>query len=215
MKIADVIARTSVKTRGEPKPFDLLRTAVANSGDGDTVSLTVDEIAILYRHFMPKTAKAKKGLFDFAWVALAAAVQDLRAQIRFVYSTGSQIAATDGHRLHVLSGQTMPAGYYTINGDPIERPEKFPDFARVIPDSDGATSWTLSAEELAARIVDIGSKSKGSKFVYKLPSGHKVAKKYLDGAVNGAPTLEYYSHGRSRAICIREGDHTAVIMPIE
>lgn len=69
MNIADIVTTASTRAiRGEPKPFDIIRDAIAASKN-EVAALSEAEMAILYRHFMPKTARAAAGVFDASWMA--------------------------------------------------------------------------------------------------------------------------------------------------
>jgi len=228
MKISELATfiSKSPKAAKSIKPFDMLRQAVESSGESEMVTLSFNEVATLYAHFMPKTARASAGVFDFAWVARAMAKKDVRYYLNYVYSDGARTIATDGRRMHVLTGQSLPQGYYTITGDRADEDAKYPDIDRVIPQYSQCQTWTLTAEVLAACIVDTGGKGKDWAFAYMLPSGHKVNKKYFDDAINGMDSVTYYSlphtpdperdydRLNSNSILIRHGNVQAVVMPM-
>ena len=226
MKISEVATfiRNNPKAVKSSKPFDMLRQAVESSGESETVTLSLAEVAALYAHFMPKTVRASAGVFDFAWVARAMAKKDVRYYLNYVYSDGARTIATDGRRMHVLAGQSLPQGYYTAAGDQVDEDAKYPDIDRVIPQYSQCQTWTLTAEELAACIVDTGDKGKDWAFAYMLQSGHKVNKKYFDDAINGMDSVTWHSLPHTpdpkrdydrlnpNSILIRHGNVQAVVM---
>ena len=227
MKISELATFISKNQKAvkSSKPFDMLRQAVESSGESETVTLSFNEVAALYAHFMPKTVRASAGVFDFAWVARAMAKKDVRYHLNYIYSDGARTIATDGQRLHILTGQSLQQGYYTAAGDRVGDDAKYEDIDRVIPQYSQCQTWTLTAEELAACIVDTGCKGKDWAFAYVPPSGHEVYKKYFDEAINGMDSVTYhslphtpdpkrdYTRPNPNPILIRHGNVQAVVMP--
>ena len=101
------------------------------------------ELLGLLRYFAPSAPTGKPKTPE-DWVRLAVADGDTRKYLNYVYSTGDQLAASNGHRIHVMdtTPEAHPQGFYhpetmtpatDINGN-----YTFPDFNRLFsasPDS--------------------------------------------------------------------------------
>lgn len=119
-----------------------------------------EALAKLLAFFMPKSPKGKT---VEAWVASAASKKDIRAYLRFVCATGTELVATDGHRLHLTPG-FLPRGLYDpvtyvklwdlyedCETVPAGHPGKFPDYRRIIPARD-----TVLLSSLGQQVLDKG-----------------------------------------------------------
>lgn len=94
-------------------------------------------LALLYRHFLPnrKTGSVKTA---FDWVAKAVAgpkEQCTRPQHQFVYATGQEIVATNGHICFVAPDDREPGYYHPVIGYVVDETADYPDYKRLFPDS--------------------------------------------------------------------------------
>ena len=103
--------------------------------------LTDKQLDSLLLYFAP--AQPKKAKAAIEWAAKAAAVQDVRKYLCYVWVSPEGVAyATDGHCLHAaeVSLSEYPSGYYcpkTLASVP-EMTEKYPDCERVFANNVGA-----------------------------------------------------------------------------
>lgn len=165
-----------------------------------------EALARLLKFFMPTKAKAKT---LEAWVASAAAVKDLRGYLKFVYSDGFHMVATDGARLHGAPA-TLPAGLY----DPVSLakvwelddpagPGKYPDWQRVVPQRK-----TMPVDDVALTVV--------SKTETAFQHG-AVLSKFITTQLNGAlERCDRISVIDIASSALLEGDDGvfAVVMPL-
>ena len=94
----------------------------------ETYDIPAAEAAPLYAYFMPPIpAKAKT---PEQWVAKAVAVKDPRGYLRFIYSDGTRLIATDGGRLHLIPTD-RPAGYYDKAMNPVDDQGTYPQIDRL------------------------------------------------------------------------------------
>lgn len=159
------------KYRGSVKR-DEAETLVAALGERHPESR--QELAMLLAYFMPK---APKGKTVEAWVASAAAKKDIRAYLRFVCATGSEIVATDGHVLHKAPSE-LPRGLYDpvsmvkvwdlqedCEKSPAGHPGKFPDYPRIIPKRDTVPLGWLPQEVISKGCLRVTQGDKTADFI--------------------------------------------------
>jgi len=95
-------------------------------------STTLAAIAMLINKG-EKRAATKKDLSNPFWIAAQfMAKDDIRYYLNSIYSDGSHIIASDGHRLVRIKYEAEP-GFYTASGQKQYEPDhaRFPDFGRV------------------------------------------------------------------------------------
>jgi len=99
---------------------------------------TVDDLAVIYRYFMPaRPSKLRKNFTPFEWVAAAAARDDERYYLNWVYADGSHIMASNGHRAHIMKDDREPGYYCPVKGVKVHDKDwaSYPDvFRRIVPD---------------------------------------------------------------------------------
>jgi hypothetical protein len=169
-------------------------------------------LAKLLAFFMPKSPKGKT---VEAWVASAAAKKDVRAYLRFVCATGTELVATDGARLH-LAPAFLPRGLYDpvtyvklwdlyedCNPVPAGHPGKFPEYRRVIPGRDTVLLSSLGQEVMGKGRIRVTQGAKSADF---FPELFEAAKLHCSRAGLAGP-------GDSMLL---EGDagQVAVVMPL-
>lgn len=188
---------------------------------GDEV-LDVGNLATLYSFFLP--APPARCKTPEQWVAkVVAGRDDARYYLRYVYSNGSRLMATDGHRLHYWVTDTYPKGFYDVALNPVTVDANFPDIDRVIPKRgrvDVEKTFTLADLEA----VDASARTdKGSaKIACQFP-GDKAAKQgfnrqYLLQALNGAKEVELLGRSTLKRSILISGpfpDCYAVLMPMK
>jgi hypothetical protein len=109
-------------------------------------TLAEHETHSLLLYFAP-SSKPKKDAY--AWVAsfVCTDKNDPREYLRFVYSNGTRICATNGHAL-AWAPSTLPPGFYhPKTGDKVVCDYVYPDVDRVIPAADGKAPVYLEALE--------------------------------------------------------------------
>jgi len=121
-------------------------------------ALSLRDAVALYTYFRPPIPKKAKT--DMDWVAKAIGKGDVRAYLNYLYSTGDRIAATDGHRLHIIKNpdeKKYPEGsYLDVSGVVVSDVEdfgfKYPNIDRVIPPEDNQEEVdTQEVEQVMAR----------------------------------------------------------------
>lgn len=122
--------------------------------DDDKQSLA---LANLYSYFLPSSPKKPKTGAE--WVYLAKGKKDMRAYLNYVWQQqNGDLVATDGHRMHLLSG-----GHYDAStaidtaGAPIDGLGRFPDYSRIIPRKEDASAVTTLKNILAAPNAEIST----------------------------------------------------------
>jgi hypothetical protein len=120
--------------------------------------ISESDLVALYQQFMPAVSKRPKDAFGWCALAVSHKGHHRVECMQYVYSDGSRLYATDGHRLH--SGPTaLAAGYY----DPKTRVRldfdaQYPDVCRVIDSAMKSASHPVSIDD--ARIYgEFGDKS--------------------------------------------------------
>ena len=119
--------------------------------------VTEKEKHSLYLYFQPKTGKPKNA---FEWVASFAAIKDIRSQLKYVYSDGKRLMATNGHILAWCPTDRQQGYYSPRSGDPVTGIDiPFPDIDRVIPSYRECditlASLPTSVQELGKTQVDV------------------------------------------------------------
>lgn len=167
----------------------------------------------LYSFFMPPMPKKTKTAFD--WVFQAAGTEETRPYLHFVYVTedGSEMVATDGHRLHHAPNvHDLEPGFYNsqrVKVDYTDQP--FPDWKRIVPE--GGESFKWNREDL--KILSRGDHTTNYRHVYNIFEGLHMNGIYFEQAVQGASEVEgEYNGDMSPAKFYFEDGFYAVVMPI-
>lgn len=128
--------QTRIKTTQLKAPKDKRFNAISALVDGlphDLLTQYRHELTLLYSYFLPAPPKKSKTLHQ--WVSKARAKrEDRRYYIADIYSDGDALVATDGVRVHIVDGLSLPKGYYDTNLKPLDVDWNFPDYARIIPE---------------------------------------------------------------------------------
>ncbi len=138
---------------------------------------TVDNLSVLYNFFLPKITKIKT---PFHWLTKARGKNDVRYYLNNVYSDGTHLFATDGHRAHIIN-EVRPAGWYDDNGQLIHDPDwaNFPDVFQTIPNGDDGEGFILNLNSLEVTI------NNENLSFYSIPlTNMTMNKKYIDEAVS-------------------------------
>lgn len=166
------------------------------------------QLAKLYKWFEPVTPAKPKTAEQWISKALAGR-KDVRYYMQNMYSDGSTLVATDGHRLHLCRNLDYPAGYYDKSLNAIEDDTRYPDFARVIPkDAEPMRLGDITLEPITTMVKDKPLD------LYKIGETH-VNAKYWNDAVSGMSqdaivhVTEPYN-----SIKLVDGDRLAIVMPV-
>lgn len=179
-----------------------------------------------YRYLLAsmKPATAKAGKNDADWIQLAVPVKDVRYYLNEAYSDGARLMGTDGHRLHITTGITRPAGWYDKGGQRLALADdeswEYPDVDRVIPRLSDCTAYAAVLSELESGEIP-GQRRKGkTEIAVKLPCGRWINRRYMVDALtghpagnNGAFTYHTAPDCTDTSIRIDYGNRLAVIMP--
>jgi DNA polymerase III sliding clamp (beta) subunit (PCNA family) len=186
--------------------------------DGDAYRILVS----MYNHFQPSTPAKPKT--PEQWLAKAMADKnDVRYYLQYICADGSNLVATDGHRLHIYTAntlpdgvKTLPDGFYDKNMQKIELDAKFPNYKRVLPNSSrmGHESRKLTKSFLLSGEIRVhGGKEEAINVIGDI----WVNKQYLVDALSfwdSSETVEINYAGAMDSITISANDCLAVIMPI-
>lgn len=180
------------------------------------------KLARLYTYFTP--ASPKKPKTDEQWIGLAmAGKKDIREYLQFIKANEGDLVATDGHRLHLISGyDTEDNSWYDKSMNSIEGIEyRYPDYKRVIPDTAKMTEIAIDVSSL--EVVELAKAfSADLRYAYKIVDNKgdtllHVNKKYLDQALSGLTSPTFYinsEYPQYNSLLITDSNKLAVIMPI-
>lgn len=144
--------------------------------------IPADEIAPLYTYFMPLIpAKAKT---PEQWVGKAMGVRDVRYYLNFYYSDGTRLICTDGHRLHLMP-TTLAEGFYDKALNAVNTQGRYPDVDRVINLSDRTEHIFVKEDAVVKPHLS------PSGFVYEMPHGGIVDKRYWDEIIGSESVVTY------------------------
>ena len=138
---------------------------------------TADELATLYSFFLPPVPANPKT--PEKWVAKALPGKDeVRTYLHPIHSTGTQLEATDGNRLHIYKfwvnfDGKYPVGFYNQKMAPVSCTIQYPDTTRVTPDTYHSHSIPLASLEVR--------EIRGA-FAYVIPIGgtHAGCSRYIE-----------------------------------
>ena len=199
--------------------IDLLREVAEQAEQGKVP--TYEQLGAIYSALIPPV-KITKPKTAFQWVAMAcASSKDIRYYLRYVSVTEKYIAATDGHRMHIIpnSGDdALTPGLYYPDGRPTqEDATTYPDVTRVIPHNPGVS---VDLDKLAVVPIDQTDPKKGTMAVLSTNDAGKPAyavnAKYLKDALSwfDNPTGAYSDSANTPLLVSGDNGGFAVIMPI-
>lgn len=179
--------------------FDLVKRMV----DGEP--LYDFHVAQLYSFFLPPIpAKCKT---EGQWVARAVAKKDdPRKHLHYLYSDGSRLVATNGHRLHVWATDRYPAGYYDAALSPVNNQGEYPDIDRVIP-----SPFARSKDEIRVKLSDLKAVKVGDNLggiAYKIPgmdAKYGLIASYVRDALNRGGELAILGGNDERTSVLIDG----------
>ena len=170
----------------------------AHLRDGnETITIPRDDIEALYKYFLPTPPKKAKTAAQ--WVAKAVAdKKDVREYLRYVYSDGEHLVATNGYHIHWIKSNDYPAGYYCPKSlERVDCDAKYPDWKRASQGTDTPEDMaSYSLEDLPLHTKDYGKKT----YHYHILKGRNdedvgVDSKYLKDAANGDKTVQLSING--------------------
>jgi hypothetical protein len=171
-------ASNAVKKPSKDKGFNLLLALLA----GEDLSRT--ERAGLIKLFIPPAPTKNKTALD--WVKKHTAKQDVRYYLKYVYVSGADIVATNGHFLALTPNIFgLADGFYNPKTGLAENVDaRFPDYSRVIP----KTNDTWHDLSHCASKIYATKIPKFAKFIrlFDLPDGTPLAlnSEYYDSILN-------------------------------
>jgi DNA polymerase III sliding clamp (beta) subunit (PCNA family) len=179
--------------------------------DGDAYQVLIS----MYNHFQPATPAKPKTPEQWLTKAMAGK-NDVRYYLQNIYADGSNLVATDGHRLHIWTVSDVADGFYDKNMQKIESDAKYPDYKRVLPLRTGNSrrNSLLTKAELLAGEVKVHS---GKEEAINVIGEVWVKKQYLLDALSfwdNDEKLEVNYEGKMDSITISANNCLAVIMPI-
>lgn len=217
-KIAEQASRLRNNQASKPALYDAMKDFInvyipPEDADGLEILETrmTDLFAVIYKHCDGITKAKPKTPFN--WVARAMGNDDVRTYLNYVYSTGEEIVATDGHRLHLYKTDKVPAGYYDRKAIKVHDTDyqQYPDYPRLINTIRNGRC-TFNDFELINHPLN-GDRPYP---VYKLKDFGLNAR-YLDEALWPFPleNKPVFEHGEIReSLKISYGDYTALVMPL-
>lgn len=162
-------------------------------------TLSSEDMAKLYKYFMPAKPRKPKTVFD--WVYSAVSKEKIRPYLHHVWSDGQTAVATDGHRLH-KAALGLPEGFYDQQGNKLDIDFTFPNWQRVIPDNGDQ----VLIENITPFNADAYQFGEYSDYVFQM--------QYIDAAnALGEPKKIIWSQDGEPCV-LDYGDHRqAVVMP--
>ena len=174
----------NVKKPTKRQAFDLVKELIYKAGDLDDNPRLQADYARLYSYFLPPVpTKAKT---PELWVSKAMAKNNARGYLRFLYSDGKRLIATNGHYLH-LCPTTLAEGFYNTELEPVGDQGKYPDIDRVIPSVPRQDDW--QAVELSSCAVTEGQ---GAIMNIEVLPGTFLSRSYLMATLNGQTSFSAF-----------------------
>jgi len=178
--------------------YSAFRQAIDNNGQFSEI-----DMARLYKYFSPNVQAKPKT--DDKWVAQAMADKyDPRYYLKYIYSDGSRIMATNGHRIHAVN-KSIEIGFYDKNMNRIEVDAKFPDIDRIIP-----KNYTKSIKFSELELVD--REYKGKTMPAYVFDGINIDAKYLKQAAQYFDDAVISYADKNSPILITDEHKLAVVM---
>lgn len=178
---------------------------------------TFDDLAAIYRYFMPtRPSKLRKNFTPFEWVAAAAAKDDVRDYLNWVYADGSHIMASDGHRAHIMKDDREPGYYCPVKGVKVHDKDwaSYPDvLRRILPDvSEGYNRQP----GLETTFHSVNNRLKTNVLTIKGTESHVAERYWAEATAWGDGTVVYTPNDKYRVVRldIPAHDAIAIIMPI-
>lgn len=174
------------------------------------------ELLGLLRYFAPSAPTGKPKTPE-DWVRLAVADRDVRKYLNYVYSSGSQLVASNGHRIHVINTtpEAHPHGFYhpetMTPATDITADYTFPDYRRLFSASPDIITAIVKTERGVLR-----TDSKLPKELTRLTliTGETVVLNstyYNQATAQPYHTLRYLS---TQALQFDSDNTAAIVMPI-
>ena len=168
---------------------------------------------LLYRHCdTPHAAKPRK---PENWVRLAMPTSDPRKRLNFIYSEGSYIVASDGHRLHKYFTDKYPPGYY--DGKMVfKHDSNWKEYFNIDRLIDMDRPLTCDASELVLTAADQNGTATMPLDVclFNDEDLAGVNAQYLREAMFPFKSTTFAYRDKNTAIRFKEGDYDALVMPM-
>ena len=210
MRLSD-LAMAPISRPSKKQAFTALRDLIQGMNEADVDSASF-ELAALYKFFAPK--KRAKPNTPEKWVSEAAAwpKDAINPCMGFVYSTGKELVATDGARLHLLKTDSYPAGYYDRDLAPVDDKGKYPLFERAMVDKSKSDHVTMTKTKiLSGKVTTL---SDGGKMIKCM--GENLNEIYLSRALSLFSDYDivevYHVPGILKPVQFELGDCTALVM---
>jgi len=138
------------------------------------------ELAIMYKHFLPKAGKVAKNIPEY--LQKFKDVKDVRYYLNFVYCDGDYLVAINGHYLtYTPNVDKLEPGFYDQLFNKVEMDAKYPNWQRAVGD-DYSDKEQITLSDLEVIMVK-------EILCYKLDDNLIVNKQYLDITANGNDVL--------------------------
>jgi hypothetical protein len=168
------------------------------------------------------TIKVHDSRFEpLAWVARAVDMPGSGRVTDYLYSTGEEIVATNGKRMHCFSPAPLPAGYWR----PIKRTKgelqlrketddrEYPPYNKLIPDITGdheTIETSLSIDVMFARLIRaMVPVMKGS-----VLETYTINHEYLEDIIQDQETFTVHLNDPGKVLYFVAADRWALVMPM-
>ena len=194
-KLLAVAANSKKPTRG--KVFEIVQGLAASMADTEHA----DDLALLYRYFLPTIPKRPKNVVD--WLAKAVDQKELRIYLRYIHVVKHDkkllAVASDGHRIHFSYDHVFSEeGVYNTAGE-----RAVCDSKRSLLD---VVSRFLSHNSGKPRHVEVNKVERivalEGQVLARMPEGPLVNAAYFDAAVGGAAEVDAVYIGHERALIL-------------
>jgi len=194
---------TAIPAYTRAEAYTLLKSALKIAQDSKRREeyFRVTQIESLLKYFLPASPAVPKT--PEQWCAKAVAGKnDVRYYLRYLYSDGSRLVGTDGHRMHLTSTDWAEGFYCPKTGARVDIDAKYPDIGHVL-NFERPNLQTVVMADLETKLLPpptIGGKK--AVVAIKIAEGLWVQEQYLKQAVcnEDAATLRCGDtvHGESK-----------------
>lgn len=199
----------NIKKPSKKDCFYIIKDLINKGMDIDE-NILEHNLSGLYAFFLPPTPAKPKT--DQQWVSKAVPKKDIRHYLNYLYSDGSRLIGTDGHRLHVMHGTDLGKGFYNTELVKLDVDATYPDIDRIIPIKGVTTIMHLSDfDQLETYTPECDNPT----ISVKLNDSH-FNKSYILAAISrfDDSPIEALQLDSNSAIRLQQKDLQAVIMPM-
>ena len=172
MSVLEDVATRAVRLNEKPTKKEAHR-AISYLVTRGLVNAEYDEVAQLYAYFLPPVPK--QPITPEEWVAKVINPKDQREHLRYLYSDGLYLIASNGHVLHRIPTK-LPSGFYDQALTRIDLNITYPQYERLLITHGDPVNIVIDDLQITERMEHT---------CYILPNGRFLDKPQLDLARKG------------------------------